>query len=422
MPYLVFIVCVFCVLVASRYNDRLNPQTLFCGFIGFIFIFSTINYLHLTSFLVCMISILGVISYSFGVRVASTYIGSYTNSNIGYKLNQKFVFYLVLALTIWSIYKAFTTVVPLLLGGFSLDYIRMVYFGTEVDGVSKSSLDGIVEVFVNQPFLYVMMPMTAYELTLPKEHRQMTSMTVLLVIVWSVTSCLISGGRMLLYNFFVVIVIAFMFSKKVNITVRIKKNKSFIKKMIIIAVIVMFVYLMFLFSQMRNDDHSFDFMSSVIAYFSGCVPHTSLRLATESVNYTFGMTFLSGFLRPVMLLYKYTIGGGSFPEFYQQTLDIASNLQEAVIINGSEFNAFALPFYFFYYDANIIGVIIESAIYGYFCGRAYFRLKEVPTHINMVKYLIVCIYIFTSMVRFSPYIVSMAYAYIFVKLCYRKVY
>lgn len=156
---------------------------------------------------------------------------------------------------------------------------------------------------------------------------------------------------------------------------------------------------------------------NLYVYFCGSVPHTSLRLDTVKMDYTYGLTLISGFIRPLMLIYKYLVG--NFPEIYQRTLDIGLTLQSPVYITDvKSFNAFVLPFYYFYNDFGVLGVITDSFIYGIFSGIVFFRFKKVPQKINLAKYLLIIIYIYTSMIRFSPSIVYFAFAYFYINFCF----
>lgn len=180
------------------------------------------------------------------------------------------------------------------------------------------------------------------------------------------------------------------------------------------------VYVVYNLSINRNPDEEYDFFSSIYFYFCGCIPHTSIRLETIDFEYTFGFTFLSGMLRPFMLVYKYLFGGGSFPHLYQVSIDIPSTLQSPTVYvaDGHAFNAFVLPFYYFYNDGGFIAVALESLLYGFFCTYTYERYKRTGKEKDFAKYLIVVNYIATSMIRYDFAIVYFALCYFYVNVFY----
>lgn len=428
MSYITILMCLICAgsaLIALK--DVFNPQFLFCSFMGLITILASVRLFGLTetNFMTYLIVMLGVMCFSIGVSLSRVGRTSFRMGNIStyffdtanLELRSKFIAGVATALLFWSIYRMWTTVIPLLRSGFSLDMIRLVYFGIEVQGYSYSRLDEIIEMFLNLPFLYALIPVVAIELTSPKEKKKLKIRTSVIILLWIVLSCIISGGRVLLYNFVVVFVVCFFIRGN-------KWGKVFEKakrrmKWLFAYIVLIMIYVMYQLSINRSGTGTYEFLYQIYVYFCGCMPHTSLRLETVDIDYTLGMTFLSGCLRPFMLLFKYTIGGGNFPEIYQRTLEIGETLQSAVQISeGHTFNAFALPFYYFYYDGGVIAVIIESFIYGFICGRAFFRYRKYPTERNLAKYLVIIIYIANSMIRFSPALVYFAFAYIYVDFCF----
>lgn len=372
-----------------------------------------------TSDLVYLIVVLGVISYSIGVSISRKYkikTGLQNNSKNFYifELKDRFVFFLVLVLLIWTGYRMVTTVIPMLRAGFPLDAVRLVYFGNEFQGYSYSRIDDIVEMFINLPFLYALMPITVIELTTSKENRELKSITIIMLLVWLVISCIISGGRVMIFLFVVLFIVAYLLNGNGKVFAERIKHKTRTSVIGIVVVSVMMI-VMYQLSINRSGSGTYEFLYQIYVYFCGCMPHTSLRLETVNIDYTFGMTFFSGILRPLMLVYKYLIGNGSFPDIYQRTIDIGETLQTAVTISsGHTFNAFVLPFYYFFNDGGILAVAVESLIYGYFSGRVFINYQVAHTKREMAKYLIIVIYIATSMIRFSPSLVYFAFAYFYV--------
>ena len=408
-------ICLFCTLISVR--DKLSPQFLFCGFIGLITFFASLPGFPAANVMTYILIITGILAYTIGCNIGNQISRPIT---VSMQLRPNFILYLVVVLLAWSLYRAFTVTVPLLMMGYPLDIVRMVYFGAEFQGFSYRPIDGMVETYVNQPFLYALIPIVSLEILKKKEERQLPIHTLFFLISWIVLSCAISGGRMLIFCLIVVVGVAYLFRQNRNKILTKKKEK---KKLIVISSLsAVLIYIIYLFSIYRGSTEGgdYDFAHSIYVYFCGCIPHTALRLETETIDYTYGMTLLQGVLRPLALLYKYTLGGGDFPTLYQRAIDIAFVLQDEVQIGKFTFNAFVIPFYFFYFDGGIVAVIIDSVLYGMFCGISYKKARSTQTDITLAKYLVVVIYISTSMVRFSPYIAYYALAYFYVSFCYKR--
>lgn len=217
------------------------------------------------------------------------------------------------------------------------------------------------------------------------------------------------------------IIAAYVINKKsMDIEIKQPRNKRR-RRIIIISILCGIIFMMYQLSIHRTNNAAYEFAYQLYVYFCGCVPHMSLRFDTVNFEYTYGMTLISGFLRPIMLVYKYLIGNGLFPEVYQRTIDIGTTLQSAVTISrGHTFNAFVLPFYYFYVDGGLIGVIIDSFIYGFFCSHAYSNFKKTRTKYSETKYLFVIVLIGTSMIRYNLGLVYFAFAYLYIRLLYKR--
>ena len=415
--FIAILACFACAIFAVK--DKLSPQFLFCGFIGIITLFASIPGFPPANIQTYVLIIAGIFAYTVGCNTGNHFVRISRGRTLDYHIRSTFVLVFVVALLCWSLYRTVTVVVPLLMMGQPLDTVRMVYFGEEYEGFSYRPIDAIVETYINQPFLYALIPIASIELFKNSGERQLPLYTLVLLIIWIVLSCVISGGRMLIFCLIIIAGVTFLINRgKLKLSNTLKRKGGSWIPVISLGILIYIVYLL---SVNRNEDgESYDFVRSIHSYFCGCIPHTAMRLEMETIDYTYGMTFLQGVLRPFALVYKYTIGGGSFPDLYQKAIDIAVVLQDEVQIGSFTFNAYALPFYFFYFDGGIIAVILESFLYGSFCSITYIRYKKSPSDIRLARYLVVVIYIFSSMIRFSPYIAYFALAFFYINFCYKR--
>lgn len=431
MSFITVFICFLCAILAYyRYKTLLNPESLFTGFVGFIVLLASFRLFGLTetSMYTHIVIIIGIVMFFVGGEIGSrirvknsSSISSGTNS-VNVKLNNKLVLCLVILLLLFSLYRMYSTVLPMLRRGFSLDMIRLVYFGSEFQEFSYNRVETVMEMFVNLPFLYAMIPIFSIEITRPKDKKELSYITIILMGIWIGLSCVVSGGRLLIYNLAVCIGAAFLLNKReVNysiVSTKSKKRRNFI----IFTVLAIIIYMMYQLSINRTNNAAYEFGYQLYVYFCGCVPHTSYRLDTVRFDYTYGLTLISGFLRPVMLAYKYLVGNGNFPEVYQRTIDIGTTLQSAVVISHDHtYNAFVLPFYYFYFDGGLIGVLFDSFIYGAFCSSCFSSYQRNKNKLALARYLFVIVLIGTSMVRYNLGLVYFAFAFIYIRFVFKTI-
>lgn len=421
---IISIVIVMILFAYVKHGNIYNPVTLFCGFMGLICTLASFQFFEMnqTSIKVQFIVTLGILGFVGGCALVNTVYkrSAYNNASSALiekdssTINIKLLNTLVCCMTIYSVLR-FINVLPLLLQGFALDYIRLVYFGVEVNGISVSGINSIIEIFINLPLLYAIIPIVILDI-LSGEERKISFITVILSIIWVSLSTIISGGRFLIFIVAIEVIFTALILNKIP-----KVNKHRTKFLILLITVVCIIF-MYYMSINRMISREYDFLYSLYIYFTGCFPHMSHRIESIdiSANYTYGVTFFSGLLRPLMLIYKWI--NGSFPEVYQRTLDIGVELQTPVDIGtGKTFNAFATNLYYFYYDGGYIGVIIDSILYGLICQYVYLRMRINMTRLNIALYLLVIQGIFTSMIRHPFVLVYYTYAFMVVILIYTRV-
>ena len=226
MQIITIFICMILVYIAwLKYKDLSNPQILFVGFIGLITFLASLRLygmIKASSFTYLLI-IIGVLMYSVGVFISSNYKFIIKNSKVNnkYSINNKFILIIVSFLLIWTIYRFFTFVLPMIKSGYTFDAIRMVYFGAEIGNFSYNKIDSILEMYLNLPFLYSIIPIIALEISSNKNERELSILTIIIALVWIILSCIISGGRVLIF----VLIVELLNAMYINF----KKNKNFKK-------------------------------------------------------------------------------------------------------------------------------------------------------------------------------------------------
>lgn len=323
---------------------------------------------------------------------------------------------MVIIMLIYCVYR-FTMIIPLLRLGYSLNMIRMLYYGMDVYGSQISGWASVVEIYLHLPALYASMGICSLDIAKRKEERVIDSFTLVLCIVWIIMAQIIMGGRIVIFIFGLEILVAFFINKEMTFSKLFALDRRVFQ---ILGVIICVVVALYYLSINRTGSQSYEFIKSLYVDMVGCFTHMGIRLKEFSPsNYTWGVSLLSGILRPVMLIWKKLVG--SYPEIYNITINIGSLLQTPVMVGQNiDMNAYVLPAYYFYYDLGYLGVVFDSLICGCFCGFIYIARKKEKSIMWDCIYMLIVYAILTSMIRYAGNLVYYVLAFVVVRLLFRK--
>ena len=138
-------------------------------------------------------------------------------------------------------------------------------------------------------------------------------------------------------------------------------------------------------------------MSNVPHYFGCCLMVMQEKVETMSGPYTFGAFSLLGFWRYLDIFLVGTLRALGFEynnNFYEYLLKQYDVLEDFVRIGEIYSNAFVTPFYYFYRDMDIFGVVLFSFIWGYSAKQIYesFRHSVNPKTVYFFLFMIFTIY------------------------------
>lgn len=423
---IVIISCIFCTRIIG--GKIFSPVFMLCSFWLVIGIFAEMALfdVYRPSDKVWTVTTIGVIAFSFGALLATRLVGNRRVVFGKNKLDKNYVFdsqkynIIVCLMLLYCAYRLLTAI-KLLRMGLPLDMIRMLYFGNSVYGYKVPGWASTVEIYLHLPALYAAMTIVAMDIALPKDKHILKGKIRILSIAWIIIATFVSGGRNQLYAFAIEVLVAFFVTRQYDVTSLINIIKKYSK---LIFVILLMIFFLYLFSIMRNSSgKDYDFIRSIYVYFCGAFAHMDSRFNTVNFeDYTWGLSLLSGFLRPIMLVWKYLFG--AFPELYQKTIDIGSTLQSRISIgNNVGFNAFVLPVYYFYYDAAFLGVAFDSLVCGFVSNRIYAGVNNKKFDSYKVGIFLLVVYaIAMSMVRYAGNLVYYALSFVVLRLLHKKVY
>lgn len=408
-----FVICLtFLIYARFRRLSVLNPLCIF--FIMWTFITGMYCLvrgdilppsLHTT-----IIYAIGLFSFGAGAVVSLNVYKKKHNVNVAelsyiyYDYN--LLYWTLVGLCWWIMGMAALRSLPYLLAGTEINEIRYV-MREEVLGD------------VNVPFIYFAEPMSyvILQYSIFKIYKgEHVAISLACILITTILTELCIGGRFFLYyvafGFFFLFFVKKIKTRRIGIegVKRMSKTMRFL-------IILVITFLTFAIIQVTGEERLF---SSIYSYFCGCIKLLDVKinefLATE--NYTFGFTSLNGFVRPVLVVLRAMGIIGDLPQIAQSSETYLLAVEEAtteVSRSGDIFNGFVSMFYTFYVDLGIVGVIIGSTVWGWFCEKIFLLMKNRGHDKDVILYLLVLMALSMSMTRFPfctyQYALSFVYVY-----------
>jgi oligosaccharide repeat unit polymerase len=417
LQFLIIIYCFSILLICFKCKKKIiDPLIQF----NFIFLFVVTLYLFnfrdlypvgQKTFTVIFV---GLISYFIGYSVinqnniSKSISGQLRNKKILYELRYKVLYLIYIGVCALILIDTIQTI-NLLRQGYSMYLLR-------TDVLKLKSLPdwyGFCLVYIALPFVNILLPIGIIEFLQGK--RKLIIPTFVTVILYAISN----GGRMILIQMIFLLAIA-IYYYKIKVYKKIKIKKSTIR-LIGIAVTVM-VVLVLVLSNMRGvkkpiyevlHDYTVPSLQNL---------DVRLKLFENNPTYTYGFTYLRGFLNPlIMFLNSFHVMGGK-PNIYYLSTSIVTDVETNVLV-GSNFymNAFVTPFYYFYVDGDLLGVLICSFIYGLISSIIYRNAMYKYNKMNFILYLLFMQMLSTTLVRWQFVNPSFALSFIYLPLLFKKV-
>lgn len=336
-------------------------------------------------------------------------------------LNNPIVVIMTAVMVYFTAYYAFQAV-QLFAKGYSLNMVRLFYFNKDLmadaTGIEVNGLIGYGSVYLYVPIQYIFIALTSHIIF---DAGYINNYPIWRKIIPIITmaniglSMLTNGGRLVLFQLMACLLLSLRVRQikqrqKFGLTAAPKKKG--IRKILIVAAIAVLIYLAYMATVERNESNiSYSLIKSVYIYFCGCVRNLEINLnkITENMEYTFGVSLLSGLVRPVFTFLRFVLKI-PLPQLFNVSdhmLEIASSTN--IIGEGLRYNAFVTGFYFFYCDAGYIGVVLDSFLLGLALSFIYFFAGK--NNKMFTLYLVAMQGVMTMFIRWQ--IVSVAYSMAF---------
>ena len=417
----------------------INILTLFAGFYAITVFFAGFNFFEMKDGTIksCMVMIVGIVFFTLGYIFSREMLQQNKSTEVlrnrqltvingnenGYIIRQSVFYVILLFVSAYTLYRAYLTF-QLLNNGWSYIQIRTIFFSADEMGASMSQYGrSTLGLYLHLPLLYslIILAILAIFKDIGIKNRKAFLYIVFANIAFYAFS---NGGReVILYTMILVVICFFKFKRK-----SLKKNifitRLFKRNNTIVLVGVLACVLIYLLSSGRSqikESAAGYALRSVYVYICGYFPHLGIRLENASPDtFTYGHSFLLGLVKPFAAIFR-EIFDLNFSEAYVRADTMTTMLQNRVHIGeGMMMNAYVSPFYYFYIDFGFPSVIVESSLYGFFCGYAEKSCQIRPNIRNLFIYLFVCLGVVSSVVRWVFVHPSMAMIIYFIPFLFKK--
>lgn len=375
------VICIFFALLAIKTEKKIiNPITVFCVLWGMIMILSKVRLYTLyevdeyTYFLI----VLGIIFYILGYYtwkcfsknkfIRFTISNKHKHSyNYEYQLRYKLMYMLCIVCILFLFREIISLGINNISGDIDLKEIQRLVRTT---AKNRSNLENAISFLIVNPFYIALYTITAIDFWIGKRDKKLLLMT-LIILVGKVLS---SGGREPFIKFFFCMIVGYMFAINTNIdrnnlNIRniLKKNKRLFYFTIFLTVVCLGAL-----SFSRAGEN----MGKTI-YLNFAMQPNMFEYWLEQVEsqnlYGYGFASLNGFFYTLLYCLKSLMILPDIPELYSKIYSITMATDSQWIQIGREVfaNAYVSVFWFLYFDAREIGIMLGMYLYGLISQWSY---------------------------------------------------
>lgn len=414
----------------SYKNDKAwySPNCFFCLLWALISLLAQMRLFGLfaVEFRTWCIILFGSLSFYSGAMLAKKYKiklfnNAFSNNNFEQKpFLTKRLFHILMLIYILLESSSLFRVIPLLLSGVSLGDIRAASFGYgNVDVVSNFNLNGGIFTYIGIFKEYLSIVLLAYGIYLFLSKKKMKYL--IMVIIPVVISSITTGGRYILINLALDLVVCLGILKK-GTGIKETVKKSFSSKKIWYLLVIVFCSVVYI--TIKRGTEITGVFEMFYVYLCGGVKLLDLHVNRIQSSGVIGFPFsgLYGFwslILPILknldipnpygytMVQQYVMKG-------QAWLQIGENLYS---------NAFLSTFYYLYADLRWIGLLVGMGFLGFLSGRFYRKVCTNMNDTNIVMYLIIVQMLFKTIQQFpftsEPYVLVFC-IYLFRKLKFKR--
>ena len=304
----------------------------------------------------------------------------------------------------YYLYKGFA-LLSALTTGTSYEYIRGYYYS---DDYFKTTFEYLLVTYIFDPIITVAEIIFAINLLERKYSKYI--MGVMLANI--VLRALISGGRMIVFEFGVIILICFILNRKA-----IKDSKKVRKQML--AMFIVAIIIAGSISIGRSQGAGVGLLQGIFgalaSNFTGSFTYFSVL---ERLNNFSSDSFLSVVFAGLLDMISMVLNFLGITNLDLVRNNIGTILAKFYNIGDLSYNAMPTVYYYFYSSLGKIGVLLGSTIFAFYCTFAYKRNKRFGTYKSFAFYLLMMLVIMETPMKWLPFdssfIMTMFYIVVFI--------
>lgn len=428
----------YCITIAIFWyiheKNILNPLSIFLSIWIVLLAFQKVELfgLYTTADKTYLSFLFGFISFTIGYVFSKRWTNKMGNKNLvnSHLILNRRLLYLgsYLCIAIYTLTLLF--LLPAILSG-GLAEIRAMNQDADSELYARmSGVESAIRALFVYPFTFALLPISAIEMMKPHKDKKLILLVILIIILRVFTE----GGRVVMAYWILHIYLAYSFSGQKNYQIGmmafenskdgvidlVKKQRRKLKY-IIATITVLGVFAMFLATLSRSGEDS-----NIHMYFYLAMQGQMYEIWADTVDHShlfgLGLGSLNGFFYPFIYIYKNIVGYIDFPGYYGEIVKMiqATDAEWVWASSYGRANAFVSLFWFFYLDGRNPGIILGMFLYGYVCGRIYYKTRFTPNDQNICWTILIIQGLLFSMVRLQFANVMYAYGFIYIWLAYRK--
>lgn len=305
---------------------------------------------------------------------------------------------------IYHIYKA-VSILDILTSGGSYERIRGYYYS---DAYFRTTIEYLAVTYVFDPIVMLGEAVFAVNLF----HRRCSRLALGLMAANAVVRAVISGGRMIIFEFAALIVVCYLYRRKTQAR-QSKKNKW--KVFLLLAMVFLLAAL--ITSGRRGSEGGLirSAVATLVSNFTGSFSYFSILDQFDMYLPMQGGKAMFGGIVDLVLLLPNVLGLTNIPYISNEIGTITS---EFFSIGDISYNAMPTMYYFFMTDFGKAGIVIGCTILAGFCIFLYRRCNRLQTYRALVLYLLMMLVVIESSMTWLPFrasfIMTLLYAVFFV--------
>lgn len=304
---------------------------------------------------------------------------------------------------VYYVYKAFSLWGILSSGG-SYERIRAYYYS---DAYFKNTIEYLVVTYLFDP----MVTLGEVVFAINVFQRKRGKVTLCILAVNALLRSVISGGRMIIFEFAALILVCFLYLYKGYVR-RNRKNK---RKVAVLLAITFFVAAFITLGRSGTEKTLIKAATgSLVTNFTGSFSYFSildkygLYLPAQHGKVIFGG------IVDLFLLFAKTFGLTNMPYISNELGNITS---EFYLIGDYSYNAMPTMYYFFMTDFGKAGIVLGCTLFALYCVYAYRRCERILTYKALAMYLLMMLVVIESSMTWLPFkssfIMTILYAALF---------